>query len=143
MAWAATSAWNAHAQNNTHSQWDHALPALQLKSSPKLQETLDASLRDQLPSYIKAEQISGQADLNATLNGEAELRRGDTVIRADRVEYDVANDTVNAQGDVHINSSGDIYQGTALKLQVDAFQGNFNDATYSSCKPRGTEMLSA
>lgn len=137
MAWAATAAWNAHAQNSTHSLWDTALPTPQLKPSPQLQETLDGSLRDQLPSYIKAEQISGQTDLNAVLDGGAELRRGDTVIRADRVEYDVANDTVHAQGNVHINRSGNIYQGTALKLQIDAFQGDFKDATYQFLETQG------
>ncbi|HEY4664482.1 MAG TPA: LPS-assembly protein LptD [Comamonas sp.] len=137
MAWAATAAWSVQAQDNGHSLWDSALPAPQLKSSPQLQESLDSSVREQLPSYIKAEQITGQADINTVLEGGAELRRGDTVIRADRVEYSIADDTVDAQGNVHINRGGNVYQGTSLKLQVDAFQGDFTDATYQFLETQG------
>ncbi|MEG2581734.1 MAG: LptA/OstA family protein, partial [Comamonas sp.] len=137
MAWAATTAYNAQAQSKESSLWDAAMPALQLKSSPRLEEVIAPALRDQLPSYIKAEQITGQADINSVLEGDAELRRADTVIRADRVEYTVADDTVNAQGNVHINRGGNVYQGTALKLQVDAFQGDFTDATYQFLETQG------
>jgi len=137
MAWATTAAWNAQAQSQSPSLWDTALPAPQLKASPQLQETIEPALREQLPSYIKAEQISGQADINAVLEGGAELRRGDTVIRADRVEYTVADDTVNAQGNVHINRGGNVYQGTQLQLQVDAFQGDFTQATYQFLETQG------
>lgn len=137
MAWAATAAWNAQAQDSKHSLWDSALAAPQLRPSAQLQETIAPALRDQLPSYIKAEQVSGQADINAVLEGGAELRRGDTVIRADRVEYTLADDTVNAQGNVHINRGGNVYQGTSLQLQVDAFQGNFTEATYQFLETQG------
>ncbi len=138
LVWAATTPWTAHAQGQTgHSLWHSALPAPQLKPSAQLQEAVDPTLRGQLPSYIRAEQISGQADINAVLEGGAELRRADTVIRADRVEYTLADDTVNAQGNVHINHGGNVYQGTALKMQVDAFQGDFNNATYQFLATQG------
>ena len=137
MAWAATAAWSVQAQSTAPSLWDTALPAPQLKSSSQLQELIPAATREQLPSYIKAEQISGQADINAVLEGGAELRRGDTVIRADRVEYTLADDTVNAEGNVHINRGGNVYQGAALKLQVDAFQGDFTNATYQFLETQG------
>lgn len=135
MVWAAAA--HAQAQTPALSSWDTALPAPQLKSSSQLAEQLPAELRDQLPSHIRAEQISGQADINVVLEGGAELRRGDTIIRADRVEYSLPDDTVQAQGNVHINSGGNIYQGTSLKLQVDAFQGDFNEATYQFLATQG------
>ena len=138
LVWAATTPWTAHAQGQTgHSLWHSALPAPQLKPSAQLQEAVDSTLRDQLPSYIRAEQITGQADINAVLEGGAELRRADTVIRADRVEYPLADDTVHAPGNVHINRAGNVYQGTALKMQVDAFQGDFNNATYQFLATQG------
>ncbi|WP_416232797.1 LPS-assembly protein LptD [Comamonas aquatica] len=138
LVWAATTPWTAHAQGQTgHSLWHSALPAPQLKPSAQLQEAVDPTLRGQLPSYIRAEQITGQADINAVLEGSAELRRADTVIRADRVEYTLADDTVHAQGNVHINRAGNVYQGTALKMQVDAFQGDFNNATYQFLATQG------
>ena len=135
MVWAAAA--HAQAQTPAPSSWDTALPAPQLKSSSQLAEQLPAELREQLPSHIRAEQISGQADINVVLEGGAELRRGDTIIRADKVEYNLPDDTVHAQGNVHINSGGNIYQGTSLKLQVDAFQGDFNEATYQFLATQG------
>ena len=139
MAWAAAAAWNAQAQTkaSSYSAWEHALPAPQLKLSAQLQEVLDPATRDQLPTYVQADRISGQADINAVLEGGAELRRGDTVIRADRVEYTLADDTVHAQGQVHINRAGNVYQGTALKLQMDAFLGDFEDASYQFLETQG------
>ncbi|MGN1056579.1 MAG: LPS-assembly protein LptD [Comamonas sp.] len=139
LAWscALPLAVQAQASADGVSRWDTALPAPQLKPSLMLEESLNPALRDQLPSYLRAEQVSGQADINAVLEGGAELRRGDTVIRADRVEYTVADDTVNAQGNVHINRGGNIYQGTALQLQVDAFQGDFTQATYQFLETQG------
>lgn len=141
MVWAAAA--HAQAQTPALSSWDTALPAPQLKSSSQLAEQLPAELRDQLPSHIRAEQISGQADINVVLEGGAELRRGDTIIRADRVEYSLPDDTVQAQGNVHINSGGNIYQGTSLKLQVDAFQGTSTKPPTSFWPPRVMVMPSA
>ena len=130
MAWAATAPWSALAQSNAHSLWDSALPAPALKASSQLQETLDPSLREQLPSYLKAEQVSGQADIQSVLEGNAELRRGDTVIRADRLDYNVPEDLAKANGKVRINRAGNVYEGTALELRVEAFEGFFSDARY-------------
>ncbi|MBQ0133125.1 MAG: LPS-assembly protein LptD, partial [Comamonas sp.] len=136
LAWSA--ALPAAAQTSALASAQVAeLPALQLKPSLMLQESLDPALRDQLPSFIKAEQITGQADIQSTLDGGAELRRGDTVVRADRIQYDVASDTVNAQGSVHINRGGNVFQGVALQLQVDAFQGDFTQATYQFLETQG------
>lgn len=137
LAWSAALPAAAQDSGSTPSLWDAPLPAPQLKPSTQLQETLDPALRNQLPSYIKAEQVSGQADIQSTLEGGAELRRGDTVLRADRMQYDVADDTVHAQGNVHINRGGNIFQGTALQLQVDAFQGDFTQATYQFLETQG------
>ncbi len=106
------------------------LPPLQLKPSSQLLEKLPSTVEDQLPSYVRGDHVTGQADVRAQVSGNAELRKGDMVVRADRVDYSVAEDLVDAEGSVHINKGGDVYQGTALKLHVDAFQGQFNDASY-------------
>lgn len=109
---------------------DAAEPPLRLKSSALLQDKVSADLAKQLPTYVRGEHITGQADVRAQVSGAAELRKNGTVIRADRVDYTVAEDLVDAEGSVHINKGGDIYQGSALKLHVDAFQGQFDEASY-------------
>jgi LPS-assembly protein len=121
---ACSGAW-AQAADTTE-----PLVAAPLKSSPLLQERIPAAVADQLPSFIRGDQISGHADVRAQVQGHAEFRKGGTVVRADQVEYTLAEDLVDAQGNVHINKDGDVYQGTALKLHVDAFQGQFDDASY-------------
>ena len=81
------------------------LPALQLKSSSLLQESYPQEVRDQQPTYIKGDSLSGQPDLKASVHGEAELRRGDTMIRADKLDYAVPDDRINAVGSVVLLTS--------------------------------------
>jgi LPS-assembly protein len=95
-----------------------------------LQESYPQEVRDQQPIYIKGDSLSGQPDLKASVHGEAELRRGDTMIRADKLDYAVPDDRINAVGSVHINQAGNVYEGTALDLQMDAFKGQFDNANY-------------
>ncbi|MCM2348000.1 MAG: LPS-assembly protein LptD [Acidovorax soli] len=116
----------ALAQADAPSAWD----APPLRRSPQLQETLPGDLRPQLPVFVSGDRITGQPDVKATIDGHAELRRGDTVIHADRLEYTVADDLAQAQGSVRINRAGNTYDGSALELRVDAFQGFFSDARY-------------
>lgn len=87
-------------------------------------------MRPQLPVFVSGDRITGQPDVKAVIDGNAELRRGDTVIRADRLEYTVPDDLAQAQGQVHINRAGNTYDGSALALHVDAFKGFFSDARY-------------
>ncbi len=105
-------------------------PPLRLRASPKLQETIPEAVRAQMPTFVSGEHIQGQPDVRAVLEGNAELRRADTVIRADRMEYDVPEDFLQAEGQVRINRAGNIYQGSLLELRVNAFEGFFNEVRY-------------
>ena len=51
-------------------------------------------MRSQQPVYVRGDALSGQPDINSVVEGNAELRRGDTMIRADRLEYQVPDDLV-------------------------------------------------
>jgi LPS-assembly protein len=146
LAWAVALAWagagmQAHAQEAaaqppkteqtaTAAPVQDGLPALQLKNSTLLQDVYPQEVRDQQPIYIKGDNLAGQPDIKASVHGDAELRRGDRVIRADKLDYAVPEDKVNAVGSVYINQAGNIYQGDALDLQVDAFKGQFDNANY-------------
>ncbi|WP_309827411.1 LPS-assembly protein LptD [Paracidovorax wautersii] len=101
-----------------------------LRTSPRLQETLPDAVRPQLPVFVSGDHVTGQPDIKATIEGDAELRRGDTVIKADRMDYTVADDLAKANGQVRINRAGNTYAGSQLELRVDAFNGFFTDANY-------------
>lgn len=105
-------------------------PGLQLKSSPELQEQMPQAQRGSLPTFFFGDQLSGRPDLDMVLRGRVELRRGDTVIRADQVDYNQPEDLARASGNVRINRAGNIYEGPLLELKVDAFEGFFSQPKY-------------
>src|ERR671914_250113 len=62
-------------------------PAPRLRPSPLLREDIPPVVRDQLPTFVEGDRIHGRTDFETTVEGGAQLRRGDTVIRADKLEY--------------------------------------------------------
>ena len=88
----------------------HAQPypvdAMPLKDSIVLQERIDPAARPGLPSFITGDQITGRPDLETVIDGHAVLRKGDLVIKADRMEYNQATDLAKARGHVRINRAG-------------------------------------
>lgn len=103
---------------------------LVLQRSLLLQEKIPPALRQQLPIFVSGDHASGETDLNTEVDGDAELRRGDTMIRADRLDYNQPQDLARAQGHVHLNRDGNVYDGPALQLKVDAFEGFFTSPSY-------------
>lgn len=103
---------------------------LVLQESTALQESVEARLRSRLPSHISAQQITGRTDLETTLEGAALLRKGDTVISADHLDYNQPTDLARARGKVRINRAGNVYEGPQLELRVDAFEGFFMQPSY-------------
>lgn len=103
---------------------------LPLKSSPLLQEQIPAASRGALPTFIFGNRIEGRPDLETVIEGDAVLRRGDMVIKADRLEHDQPTDLAKARGQVRINRAGNVYEGPLLELKLDTFTGFFNEPRY-------------
>ncbi len=108
--------------------------SLQLKGSPLLQESISPAARSSLPTFVSGQFISGRTDLETVVEGDAMLRKGDIVIKADRLEYNQPTDLAKAIGNVYINRAGNVYEGPLLELRVDAFEGFFNQPTYHFLK---------
>ena len=102
----------------------------QLKPSPLLQEALPGGGREQLPSFIQGDRLTGRPDLETVIDGNAELRRGDIVIRADRLEYYQPDDAAKARGNVRINRAGNVFEGPELEIKLDSFEGYFLEPRY-------------
>lgn len=105
-----------------------AVPVLQ--PSPRLNEEIPSVVRRQLPTFVYGDRATGRPDLETLVEGAAELRKGDTVIRADRLEYYQPDDLARARGNVRINRAGNVFEGPLLELRVDAFEGFFNEPRY-------------
>lgn len=103
---------------------------LRLQTSPALQEDIPTATQEKMPVYLSGNELSGAQDTHAVLQGNAQLRRGPMSIRADRMEYTPATSTARAQGHVQINQAGDIYQGRELEVNINTYEGYFDDVQY-------------
>ena len=122
----------AHAQDSQTTE-----PPLVLRPSPLLQEKFPADVRKTMPTFVSGDRTEGETDRRTVVEGNAELRRGDTVIRADRLEYLQAEDLAKATGNVYVNQAGNIYEGTELQLRVEAFEGFFKNPRYQFLRTEG------
>jgi LPS-assembly protein len=82
------------------------------------------------PTFARGDAISGRSERETTLEGDAEIRRGGTVIRADRITLYEADDEVVAIGNVRIARDGQVFTGPQLQLKLDASQGSFASPRY-------------
>ena len=103
---------------------------LRLRPGSSLQETLPKEVQQQLPSFVSGERMEGKTDGLTVIEGDVELRRHDTVIRADRVELDRRTQDAKATGNVRINRNGDRFEGPELELNVDTYRGSFAQPVY-------------
>jgi len=117
-----------------HAQGPQEDVPIRLKTSPLLEEQIPQSVRGSLPTFLYGERTFGRPDLETVVEGNAVLRRGDMVIRADRLEYYQPDDLAKARGNVRINRAGNVYEGPLLELKVDAFEGFFNEPRYHFLK---------
>lgn len=112
-------------------------PAPVLRASPLLREAIPGPQRSQMPTFVEGERITGRTELETVIEGGAMLRRADTVIRAERIDYYQPDDLARARGDVRINRAGDVYEGPQLELKVETFEGFFNAPRYRFLKTGG------
>jgi LPS-assembly protein len=109
-----------------------ALPeaVVPLQASTKLQDAIPPAQREQAPTFLFGERISGHADQETVVEGQAEMRKPGTVVHADRLEYNTQTDRAQATGNVRINRGGNVFEGSKLDLEVDAFRGFFLEPRY-------------
>jgi LPS-assembly protein len=101
-------------------------------ASPALaaEESWTPEQRRKAPVYLQADRLSGHTDRETILEGDAELRKADTAVRADRLEYDQPTDQARALGHVRVERGGNVYEGPQLELKVGRFEGFFRQPSY-------------
>ncbi|KQX35498.1 LPS biosynthesis protein [Variovorax sp. Root434] len=104
---------------------------MMLRRTPQLAETIPPTERGSRPSLVDGDRLSGRPDLEVVVEGNASLRRGDTRITADRLEYQPPGDLATAIGSVHLNQAGNVYEGPELHLKVESFEGFFDHVRYT------------
>jgi LPS-assembly protein len=110
------------------------VPKPALKLSSMLQETIPAEVLKNPTTFVFGNSITGRPDIDTKIEGDAELRRAGTVIKADKIEYNTLTDKAVAEGKVKLNRLGDVYEGTQLDLKVDSFTGFFMQPRFTLLK---------
>ena len=103
---------------------------IELRSSPALQPAPRGEAAQRLPITLSAQTVTGSPDLDAVAEGNAEFRRGNMKISADRLRYEQGDDLATALGNVRISRDGNVYTGPELQLKVQRFEGFFLNPTY-------------
>jgi LPS-assembly protein len=86
--------------------------------------------RRNAPVFLQGDRIYGRTDLDTVVQGDAIMRKAETTIRADRLEYDQPTDQARATGRVRIDREGNVYEGPLLELKVESFEGFFQNPSY-------------
>ncbi len=82
------------------------------------------------PVELRAREIRGRPDLDATAEGQVELKRGALELQADWLSYEQAQDLAVARGNVRVSNATGRYTGTELQLQLQRFEGFFLQPSY-------------
>jgi LPS-assembly protein len=114
-----------------------AQAAYPLKPSPLLREALPSDAQELAPTFVSGDRMTGQTDALTVIEGDAELRRHNIVIRAERLQFDSSSREVQAQGEVLINTRGDRFEGPQVHINVDTHQGSFTQPSFSLLKNEG------
>lgn len=124
----------AHAQAQTQVQSGDGLT---LRSSRALNPELSPEQRKSAPVFLQGDTMTGHADLDAVVEGKAELRKADTVLRADRLEYYQPTDQAKAIGNVWLNRAGNVYEGPRMEIKLETFEGFFQEPRYRFVQNEG------
>jgi LPS-assembly protein len=108
----------AQAQAPATPDWPVLQPVPSLRPAPATE-----AARQQAPMFLRAQTLSGQANVKFQAEGRVELRHAGVVLRSDELRYDVAEDLAVAQGNVRISFNGSVFTGPEVQMRVQRVQG--------------------
>lgn len=111
-----------------------AASGVELRQAGSLTSPPHGDAARQLPILLRAREIRSRPNLDAEALGDVEFRRGATVIHADRLTYDEAEDLARATGHVVVIREGNVFGGPELQLRIERFEGFFRTPTYRFAK---------
>ncbi|WP_428504190.1 LPS-assembly protein LptD [Roseateles sp.] len=79
---------------------------------------------------LSARSVVTRIDQESLAEGDAELRYGELLLRAQRLGYQQVDDLARATGGVEISRAGSVFRGPELSLYVNRFEGEFLSPSY-------------
>lgn len=104
-------------------------PELQLKVEKQLRMAPARPERDSA-KFLEADRIEGQPDKNVVATGNVTMRQRGATIRADRVEYEAADQVATATGSVVLERGGDTARGPRLRYELANDTGVMDTPTF-------------
>ena len=86
------------------------------------------------PIVVNADQLEGEANKTIQARGSVDLRQGDLSIKADRLDYNAADSTAIARGNVLIDKAGDKALGPFLRFNTETEEGYMETPNFSFAK---------
>ena len=83
-----------------------------------------------LPTFLTADRIEGLGSVEVEATGNAEIRRGDTSLTADRIQYFTEDDEAEATGNVHLRIGADEMTGPRLRMRIGDSSGIFEQPSF-------------
>lgn len=103
---------------------------------------------NQLPVFTRSHNLEGDPESRVVLEGEAEVRRNDVILKGSRIDYNRRTEVLDATGDVRLLREGSVVTGPGLRLDLNDESGYFDNpdfyvaATGGSGEAEQAEFLS-
>lgn len=85
---------------------------------------------DALPSFLIGDDITRDAEGRVILRGNAQVRRLDSVVKGDRIEYDQRTGEADVRGNGLMMRDGNIVRGPHLRYNVNRDQGTIDQPRF-------------
>jgi LPS-assembly protein len=112
-------------------------PGLKLKQSSGLNTKRSGDETRSQPIYVETDYLNGRSDLDVMMDGAVRIRKGDTLIRAERIDYFQPSDQAKATGGVYMNRGGNVFTGRVLDMQLDVMDGYMLDPVFFFLRGNG------
>lgn len=110
---------------------------LTLRGTDLLTDRLPPQARRDVPSFVWGDRFTGETGVRTVVDGHAELRRHDTLLKADRLELLHQSNDAQATGNVSIVRNGNRYMGPELQINLDRYEGFFSQPRYQLLATQG------
>ena len=85
---------------------------------------------DKALTFTISDSIDGVVDRDMSLKGRAQIRRNDTVVKADDINYAPDSDVANLVGNAELTKNNATFKGPKARLRVDARDGEMESPNY-------------
>ena len=103
------------------------LPELSVSPNLQLHKNLN---EDQMSVFLIGDKVESNPDGKVTLSGGAEVRRIDSVVKGDRIDYQRSTGQVHVVGNGLIMRDASIVRGPTLNYNVNSETGEVNDPNF-------------